>query len=182
MGSLSLLQQIFLTQESNCGLLHCRQIFYQLSYQGRRKLKFWEIKGSAWGHASENGTANPDCLMRMAPPSPSFNNSKKEKKKDYRRYSTDFMSVPWHSTSDWCMCGSVCVAVPGDRTCWERKSANFCFDCYTHPAGKKKGKENVIGWHGENPGRKWDGCSNLPKTSSEAPLTSWYWTREMRNT
>ena len=33
-GSLSLLQGIFLTQESNCGLLHCRWILYQLSYQG----------------------------------------------------------------------------------------------------------------------------------------------------
>ena len=33
MGSLSLLQQIFLTQESNWGLLHCRQILYQLSYE-----------------------------------------------------------------------------------------------------------------------------------------------------
>ena len=33
-GSLSLLQQIFPTQESNWGLLHCRQILYQLSYQG----------------------------------------------------------------------------------------------------------------------------------------------------
>ena len=33
-GSLSILQGIFLTQESNCGLLHCRQILYQLSYQG----------------------------------------------------------------------------------------------------------------------------------------------------
>ena len=33
-GSLSLLQQIFLAQESNRGLLHCRQILYQLSYQG----------------------------------------------------------------------------------------------------------------------------------------------------
>ena len=32
--SLSLLQGIFLTQESNHGLLHCRQILYQLSYQG----------------------------------------------------------------------------------------------------------------------------------------------------
>ena len=30
-GSLSLLQQIFLTQESNRGLLHCRRIFYQLN-------------------------------------------------------------------------------------------------------------------------------------------------------
>ena len=33
-GSLSLLQWIFPTQELNWGLLHCRQILYQLSYQG----------------------------------------------------------------------------------------------------------------------------------------------------
>ena len=33
MGSLSLLQRIFPTQELNRGLLHCRQILYQLSYQ-----------------------------------------------------------------------------------------------------------------------------------------------------
>ena len=43
-GSPSLLQRIFLTQESNRGLLHYRQILYQLSYQGnpwRREL--WPI-------------------------------------------------------------------------------------------------------------------------------------------
>ena len=33
-GSLPLLQQIFPTQESNRGLLHCTWILYQLSYQG----------------------------------------------------------------------------------------------------------------------------------------------------
>ena len=33
-SSLSLLQGIFPTQDSNQGLLHCRQILYQLSYQG----------------------------------------------------------------------------------------------------------------------------------------------------
>ena len=32
-GSLSLLQNIFSAQESNRGLLHCRQILHQLSYQ-----------------------------------------------------------------------------------------------------------------------------------------------------
>ena len=32
--SLCLLQQIFPTQESNWGVLHCRWILYQLSYQG----------------------------------------------------------------------------------------------------------------------------------------------------
>ena len=34
MGSLSLFQGIFLTQESNWGLQHCGQILYWLSYQG----------------------------------------------------------------------------------------------------------------------------------------------------
>ena len=33
-GSLSPLQQVFLTQESNWGILHCRQILYQLIFQG----------------------------------------------------------------------------------------------------------------------------------------------------
>ena len=40
-GSLSLLQWIFSTQESNCSLLHCRlylQILYLLSYQRSPKL------------------------------------------------------------------------------------------------------------------------------------------------
>ena len=38
-GSLTLLQGIFLTQELNRGLLHCRWIFYQLSYQGSPTLR-----------------------------------------------------------------------------------------------------------------------------------------------
>ena len=37
--SLSLLHRIFPTQESNQGLLNCRQILYQLSYQGSWKVK-----------------------------------------------------------------------------------------------------------------------------------------------
>ena len=36
--SLSLLQGIYMTQESNQGFLHCRQILYQLSYQGSSRL------------------------------------------------------------------------------------------------------------------------------------------------
>ena len=40
--SLSLLQGIFLTQELNWGLLHCRQILYQLSSQGSQ---------ISWGHS-----------------------------------------------------------------------------------------------------------------------------------
>ena len=39
-GSLSLLQGIFPTQESNPGLLHCRQLLYQLS-QGNPRILEW---------------------------------------------------------------------------------------------------------------------------------------------
>ena len=35
--SLSLFQEIFPTQELNRGLLHCRWILYQLSYQGSQE-------------------------------------------------------------------------------------------------------------------------------------------------
>ena len=38
LDSLSLLQRIFLIQELNWGLLHCRWILYQLSYEGSPKL------------------------------------------------------------------------------------------------------------------------------------------------
>ena len=39
-GTLTLLQRIFLTQELNQGLLHCRQILYQLSYQESPDFRF----------------------------------------------------------------------------------------------------------------------------------------------
>ena len=40
-GSLSLLQGIFPTQGSNPGLLHCRQILYQLSHRGSPGILEW---------------------------------------------------------------------------------------------------------------------------------------------
>ena len=43
-GSLSLLQQIFLTQESNQGLLHCRQILYQLCIREALGLSCYQLK------------------------------------------------------------------------------------------------------------------------------------------
>ena len=39
--SLSLLQQVFPTQEPNRGLLHCRQILYQLCHQGSPRILEW---------------------------------------------------------------------------------------------------------------------------------------------
>ena len=40
-GSLSLLQGIFPTQELNPGLPHCRQILYQLSHKGSPRIPEW---------------------------------------------------------------------------------------------------------------------------------------------
>ena len=40
-GSLFLLQQIFLSQKLNWCLLHCRQILYQLSHQGNPGILEW---------------------------------------------------------------------------------------------------------------------------------------------
>ena len=42
-GSLSLLQGIFPTQESNWGLLHFRQILYQLSHRGTVVTSKWQM-------------------------------------------------------------------------------------------------------------------------------------------
>ena len=40
-GSLSLLQRVFLTQESNWSPLHCRQILYQLRHKGSPRTLEW---------------------------------------------------------------------------------------------------------------------------------------------
>ena len=42
-GSLSLLQGIFPTQGSTPGLLHCRQILYQLSHKGSPRILEWVV-------------------------------------------------------------------------------------------------------------------------------------------
>ena len=47
-GSLSLLQGIFPTQQLNQGLLHCTWIFYQLSYQGSPNLQYSQLFTSLW--------------------------------------------------------------------------------------------------------------------------------------
>ena len=64
MGSLSLLQWIFLMQESNRGLLHCRQILYQLSYEGSLGGRRVLIKRASW----ENHNVNLHlCLVTLCP-------------------------------------------------------------------------------------------------------------------
>ena len=59
-GSLPLLQEVCLTQESKQGLLHCRQILYRLSQQ--ESLKATETKATA---------AHTDFCARVSPVSSS---------------------------------------------------------------------------------------------------------------
>ena len=55
-GSCSILQGIFPTQESNLGLLHGRGILYQLSYQGslRPSMDFYKYYILEWDGGEEN--------------------------------------------------------------------------------------------------------------------------------
>ena len=53
--SLSSLQGIFPTQELNQGLLHCRWIFYQLSYQGNFLFSYWPWDGKGSNNSLDSG-------------------------------------------------------------------------------------------------------------------------------
>ena len=67
-GSLSLLQGNFPTQESNLGLLHCRQILYHLSHQGSPRILEWVAypfsRGSPW---PRNWTGSPALQVDSLP-------------------------------------------------------------------------------------------------------------------
>ena len=62
MGSLSLLQGIFLTQGSNPGLPHCRQILYQLSHKGPPRILKWVACPFCSGSAFPTQESNPGLL------------------------------------------------------------------------------------------------------------------------
>ena len=60
-GSLSLLQGIFLTQESNQGLLDCRWILYQLNYQGSPKVAY-QMLGTVLFYSKEATSGTADVI------------------------------------------------------------------------------------------------------------------------
>ena len=66
-GSLSLQQQIFQTQESNWGLLCCRQILYQLSYQrSPEKQNDWPASPTPGELRSSCSSSFYSCSMSVA--------------------------------------------------------------------------------------------------------------------
>ena len=69
--SLSLLQWIFPTQELNQGLLHCRQILYQLSYQGsteRYTNRTMELNEFSHNHVTSTEIKNKALPAIIMPP------------------------------------------------------------------------------------------------------------------
>ena len=85
-GSLSLLQGIFLTQGSNPDLPHCRQILYQLNHKGSRGIhqKKEPLSPSLWGVRSlplkrttskHRGLNHVDIPPRQHPPKFYINSS-----------------------------------------------------------------------------------------------------------
>ena len=61
-GSLSLLQGIFPSQGSNPGLLHCRQILYQLSHKGSPRILEWVAYPSSSGSSWPRNWTGVSCI------------------------------------------------------------------------------------------------------------------------
>ena len=61
-GSLSLLQGIFPTQGSNPGLLHCRQILYQLSHKGSPRTLMWVAYPFSGGSSQPRNWTGVSCI------------------------------------------------------------------------------------------------------------------------
>ena len=57
-----LLQGIFLTQGSNPGLLHWRQIIYHLSHQGSPRILEWVAYPFSWGTSPPRNWASVSCI------------------------------------------------------------------------------------------------------------------------
>ena len=71
-GSLSLFQGIFPTQESNRGLLHCRQIPYQLSYLGSPFHQTSLPSDTAHQHSNTTGSPRSTTTFLITNERPNF--------------------------------------------------------------------------------------------------------------
>ena len=61
-GSLSLLQGIFLSQELNWGLLHCRWILHQRSHKGSPRTLDWVAMPSSRGSSQPRDQIQVSCI------------------------------------------------------------------------------------------------------------------------
>ena len=83
-GSLSLLQQIFLTQKSNQGLLHWRWILYCLSHQG------------SWGSISVEADGKCNVLGKCQ-----FVIERRKENKEQKKWNRDKITAKVKETKSW---------------------------------------------------------------------------------
>ena len=62
LGSLFLLQGLFPIQQSNPGLLHCRQILYQLSHKGSSRILEWVAYPFSRGSSQPRNRTGVSCI------------------------------------------------------------------------------------------------------------------------
>ena len=117
MGSLSLLQGIFLTQGSKLGLLHCRQILYCLSHQGSPLITIRGQEKAVNFHV--NLAQNVDSLLAIRASHvtgsllPVTTSGRKHKKLAGWLCSLALDSIPFGWVSLAChMCESICFPDP----------------------------------------------------------------------
>ena len=61
--SISLFQGVFLIQGSNSGLLHCRQILYQLSHKGSPRILEWVAYPFSSGSSQSRNQTDVSCSV-----------------------------------------------------------------------------------------------------------------------
>ena len=148
-GSLSLLQGLFPTQGSNPGLPHCREILYQLSYQGspekvkeaynlitiksKKDLKMSKILAIYVSQCQMSVTWLPRLALQRGSPIEPY---------DYLQLGhTPTLQCPWPAGSQ------TFRASPADTAAWvvQRKMGRFVQEAFVVRAGGELGFE---GWTG----------------------------------
>ena len=104
--SCSLLQGIFPTQGSNPGLLHCRQILYQLSHKGSPRILEWVAYPFSSGSSQTRNRTRVSCIAGG--------------------FFTNWCSINICWVNEW-MDGSNVVLVPPVQQFYRYKSTFLCF-------------------------------------------------------
>ena len=92
--SLSLLQWIFPTQETNWGLLHCRQILYQLSHTGSQTILEWVAYPFSNGSSQPRNQTGVSCTAGRFLTSWATREAFTELKDTSKH-------TPWHGPAQW---------------------------------------------------------------------------------
>ena len=146
--SLSLLQGIFPTQESNWGLLHCRQILYQLSYEGKfpYSLAHWSREWQTtsvflpWEPHEQYEKSNDRILKEELPRSAGAqyatgdqwrNNSRKNEGMEPKQKQYPVLDVTGDRSKVWCCKEQYCIGT------WNVRFMN-------------QGKLEVVKWDGKS--------------------------------